>query len=147
MTGKRVSWVLGCLATMVWWVGGQKVHAVMCTQPMVGNTCIVCEGNSNSPGIDFDGTGVDENAGIQKVIRNCTFKDDKANKIKINRAKNVLIENSKFINLRSNQAGRDLGFGVTVLYKSHAALNLDRSTGRGWRTLMPKKYCTSRAMA
>jgi hypothetical protein len=53
-------------------------------------------------------SAVDRDPSIQKVIRNCTFRNSNQPAIVISDAQNVLIENNTFENLRSGRPGVDL---------------------------------------
>jgi parallel beta-helix repeat protein len=50
-------------------------------------------------------TAEDQDPSIQKVIRNCTFRNGSAPALVLRSARNVLVEGSTFENIRSNQPG------------------------------------------
>jgi parallel beta-helix repeat protein len=50
-------------------------------------------------------TAEDQNPNIQKVIRNCTFRNGSEPALVLRSARNVLVEGSTFENIRSNQPG------------------------------------------
>ena len=58
----------------------------------------------------------DKDPNIQKVIRNCTFKNSNLPGVVIQDAQNVLIEHSTFENIRTHQPGKGV-FGVSLICK------------------------------
>lgn len=66
----------------------------------------VYDGYTTKPFV-LDST-VDQDPTIQKVIRNCVFRNSKLPAITIRNAKNVLIEGSTFENIRTHVAGDDV---------------------------------------
>jgi parallel beta-helix repeat protein len=58
-------------------------------------------------------TELDKNPAVQKIIRNCTFKNSTQPGIVLNDAKNVLIEGNTFENIRTNVAGADVN-GIII---------------------------------
>ncbi len=81
-----------------------------------GTTRILCDGRtydgSSAVVIKLDG-GEAADPAIQKIIRNCTFKNSPWRQIVLKNAKNVLIENNIFANIRTNQPGKGT-HGISV---------------------------------
>lgn len=89
------------------------------TTPISGNVKVLCDGKTydgwgtTSP-FEFGGNPDDNNPNIQKVIRNCNFVNTRdigipKAAIFIKTVNNLLIENSLFDNIRTHQAGNDVG--------------------------------------
>lgn len=72
---------------------------------------------------------VAQDATIQKVIRNCTFKDAPDTPVVLQNTRNVLIENSTFENIRTHQAGVG-AFGIGVTCKPTGSCHVDNVTVR-----------------
>ncbi|MBI4066826.1 right-handed parallel beta-helix repeat-containing protein [Candidatus Gottesmanbacteria bacterium] len=76
--------------------------------PSSSQTRILCDGKTydgfSSTIFKLDG-GEGADGSIQKIIRNCIFRNGTARAIVLKNAKNVLIENNTFQNIRSNQPG------------------------------------------
>jgi hypothetical protein len=52
--------------------------------------------------------GVDADVRVLKVIRNCTFRNSRSSAIMLRNARNVLIENNRFENIRTGVPGEDV---------------------------------------
>ncbi|MBI4790808.1 MAG: right-handed parallel beta-helix repeat-containing protein [Chloroflexi bacterium] len=85
-----------------------KVPATATPPPPSGNQRILCDGKVydgyTSRLFQLDG-GVDADASVQKVIRNCTFRNSKEVPIVLQNARNVLIEGNTFYNIRTRVVG------------------------------------------
>ena len=94
-----------------------KVPATATPQPPSGNDRVLCDGKV------YDGYttklfqlngGVDADASVRKVIRNCTFRNSKEVPIVITNARNVLIEGNTFENIRTHVVGDGVhGINIT----------------------------------
>lgn len=75
--------------------------------PTSANILILCDKETydgKQTPFKLDG-GIMEDSSTMKVIRDCTFKNATTRQIVLKNAKNVLIENNKFINIRTNEPG------------------------------------------
>ncbi len=100
--------------------------------PPSGQVLVYCDGKT------YDGytnrlfvldSAVDHDPRVQKIIRNCVFRNSSIAPIAIHDAQNVLIEGNTFDNIRTNQAGVGV-HGINLTGPTNAGGTIDNITIR-----------------